>query len=77
MIVELRGYCATAHREYLVMPNDAKLGMFFGVALVIAVAVMFFRKDLPGVHLRSITATRIISRRSSMAIANPFTRRTG
>jgi nucleoid-associated protein YgaU len=27
------------------MPNDAKLGMVFGVALVIVVAVVFFRKD--------------------------------
>ncbi len=27
------------------MPNDAKLGMVFGVALVILVAVLFFRKD--------------------------------
>ena len=30
------------------MPNDAKLGLFFGVGLVITVAVLFFRKDLPG-----------------------------
>lgn len=27
------------------MPNDAKLGMVFGVGLVIIVAVVFFRKD--------------------------------
>jgi nucleoid-associated protein YgaU len=27
------------------MPNDAKLGMVFGVGLVIIVAVIFFRKD--------------------------------
>lgn len=27
------------------MPNDAKLGMVFGVGLVIVVAVIFFRKD--------------------------------
>ncbi len=27
------------------MPNDAKLGMVFGVGLVILVAVIFFRKD--------------------------------
>ena len=30
------------------MPNDAKLGLVVGVGLVIAVAVVFFRKDLPG-----------------------------
>jgi hypothetical protein len=29
----------------LVMPNDAKLGLIVGVGLVIAVAVVFFRKD--------------------------------
>jgi hypothetical protein len=29
------------------MPNDAKLGMVVGVSLVIAVAVIFFRKELP------------------------------
>jgi nucleoid-associated protein YgaU len=28
------------------MPNDAKLGLVFGVGLVIAVAVVFFRRDL-------------------------------
>ena len=28
------------------MPNDAKLGLVIGVGLVIAVAVVFFRKDL-------------------------------
>jgi hypothetical protein len=30
------------------MPNDAKLGLVCGVALVIAVGVVFFRKDGPG-----------------------------
>ena len=29
------------------MPNDAKLGLVVGVGLVIAVAVLFFRKELP------------------------------
>ena len=33
------------------MPNDAKFGLFFGMGLVIVVAVLFFRKDLPGVNL--------------------------
>src|SRR4051812_22879368 len=31
--------------ESLVMPNDAKLGLVVGMALIIAVAVVFFRKD--------------------------------
>jgi len=30
------------------MPNDAKFGLVVGVGLVIAVAIVFFRKDLPG-----------------------------
>lgn len=30
------------------MPNDAKLGLVVGVALVLAVAVVFFRKDVTG-----------------------------
>jgi hypothetical protein len=29
------------------MPNDAKLGLVVGVGLVIAVAVIFFRKEAP------------------------------
>jgi nucleoid-associated protein YgaU len=29
------------------MPNDAKLGMVVGVGLVIVVAVLFYRKELP------------------------------
>jgi nucleoid-associated protein YgaU len=29
------------------MPNDAKLGLVFGVGLVIAVGVLFHRKDAP------------------------------
>lgn len=32
------------------MPNDAKLGLVVGVGLVIAVAVLFFRKDMPTVN---------------------------
>jgi nucleoid-associated protein YgaU len=34
-------------RETLDMPNDAKLGMIVGVGLVIAIAVVFFRKEGP------------------------------
>ena len=29
------------------MPNDARLGLVVGVALVIALAVLFYHKDLP------------------------------
>ena len=29
------------------MPNDAKLGFVLGVALVIAVAILFFRREIP------------------------------
>lgn len=42
------------------MPNDAKLGLVVGVGLVIAVAVIFFRKE-PGVAASlppAVTATR-------------------
>jgi nucleoid-associated protein YgaU len=31
------------------MPNDAKLGLVVGVGLVITVAVVFFRRDVPGI----------------------------
>jgi len=34
-------------RETLRMPNDAKFGLIVGVAVVIAIAVVFFRKE-PG-----------------------------
>src|SRR5438309_782901 len=34
-------------RERRPMPNDAKLGLVVGVGLVIAVAVLFFRKEAP------------------------------
>ena len=36
------------------MPNDAKLGFFVGVSLVIAVAVVFFRRELPGTSTAAI-----------------------
>ncbi len=42
------------------MPNDAKLGLVVGVVLVIAVAVIFFRKDLSGqANLPGPSATMI------------------
>ncbi len=31
------------------MPNDAKLGLVVGVGLVIAIAVVFFRRDFPAI----------------------------
>jgi predicted Zn-dependent protease len=33
--------------ERLAMPNDAKLGLVIGVGLVIAIGVIFYRKDAP------------------------------
>jgi hypothetical protein len=33
------------------MPNDAKLALVIGVGLVVAVAIVFFHKDLVGVRL--------------------------
>jgi hypothetical protein len=52
-ILQLRAssHCEASHfskalpLEALDMPNDAKLGLVVGVGLVIAVAVIFFRKD--------------------------------
>ncbi len=29
------------------MPNDAKLGLVVGIGVVIAIAVVYYRKDLP------------------------------
>jgi nucleoid-associated protein YgaU len=40
-----RSFSASSRPETLAMPNDAKLGLILGVALVIAVAVVFFRKE--------------------------------
>jgi nucleoid-associated protein YgaU len=37
------------------MPNDAKLGLVVGVGLVIAVAVVLFRRDVPGLSARGGT----------------------
>jgi hypothetical protein len=49
------------------MPNDAKLGLVIGVSLVIAVALMLFRKDAPAaVSIRNrAKARRNFWRRSS------------
>jgi hypothetical protein len=37
-----------------IMPNDAKLGLFVGVSLVIAVAVVFFRREVPATSTAAI-----------------------
>jgi hypothetical protein len=42
--------------EDLDMPNDAKLGLVLGVGLVIAVGVVFFRKDLVAAQPRDHAA---------------------
>ncbi len=52
------------------MPNDAKLGLVVGMGLVIAVAVIFFRKELPGqASLNGPTAT--MSRPVALPTPNP------
>jgi hypothetical protein len=50
-------------RGTLDMPNDAKLGLMVGVGLVIGVAVIYFRKDLPtppgdAAYAAPVSATR-------------------
>ena len=50
-------------RGTLDMPNDAKLGLMVGVGLVIGVAVVYFRKDLPpppsdAAYAAPVSATR-------------------
>jgi nucleoid-associated protein YgaU len=56
----LSGRISADRRETLDMPNDAKLGMIVGVGLVIAIAVVFFRKDgvlnQPGADQAAATA---------------------
>jgi hypothetical protein len=43
-------------RERLFMPNDAKLGLVLGIALVLLIGLVFFRKD-PTASAASATAT--------------------
>jgi hypothetical protein len=38
--------CTSSSTETLAMPNDAKLGLIAGVAMVITVAVIYFHNDL-------------------------------
>jgi hypothetical protein len=47
------------------MPNDAKLGMVVGLGLVIAVAVFFVRKDLPGRSAAAETPRTTVSSEGS------------
>jgi nucleoid-associated protein YgaU len=39
------------------MPNDARLGLVVGVAVVIAIAVLFYRKEAPAQPPEGSTAT--------------------
>jgi nucleoid-associated protein YgaU len=41
------GPSRTFSEDFLVMPNDAKIGLVVGVGLVVVVALVFFRKDEP------------------------------
>jgi len=41
------------------MPNDAKLGLFLGVALVILIAVVFFRRDAAQVKSSESTSAAV------------------
>jgi nucleoid-associated protein YgaU len=40
------------------MPNDAKLGLVVGVGLVIAIAILFFRKDSPAADPAAATSVK-------------------
>src|SRR5258708_37997740 len=40
------------------MPNDAKLGLVVGVVLVVAIAVVFFRKEAPPANPRIVGEIR-------------------
>jgi hypothetical protein len=44
----------------LVMPNDAKLGLIVGVGIVLAVAVVFFRKEGDASSLEGETAAAAV-----------------
>jgi hypothetical protein len=36
------------------MPNDAKFGLVVGVGLVIAIAIVFFRKEAPSPPVEAV-----------------------
>jgi hypothetical protein len=48
---EVEVHSACLARETLHMPNDAKLGLVLGLSLAIAVAMVFFRRDLATAQL--------------------------
>ena len=47
------------------MPNDAKLGLIVGVGLVIGVAMVYFRKDLPEAPAEAAYAAPVSATRSA------------
>jgi hypothetical protein len=53
------------------MPNDAKLGLVLGVGLVIAVGVVFFRKDLVAAQSRDPSAAAASSVAAPAAATAP------
>lgn len=59
--------------EGVVVPNDAKLGLVVGVALVLTVAVIFFRKDT---HAQALADTSMQSAPASTKPPTPTPRPT-
>jgi nucleoid-associated protein YgaU len=55
------------------MPNDAKFGLVVGVALVIAVAIVFFRKD--GAGRLAVIETPATSSTANAPASSPVTQR--
>jgi nucleoid-associated protein YgaU len=55
------------------MPNDAKLGLIVGVGLVVAVAVVFFRKDPSlGAPLAQASATAAVQSARALQAHGPY-----
>jgi nucleoid-associated protein YgaU len=52
------------------MPNDAKLGLVVGVGLVIAVAVVFFRRDSPAADPIHAARSRPVAAHSGIRTAS-------
>jgi hypothetical protein len=55
------------------VPNDAKLGLVLGVSLVIAVGVVFFRKDLVTAQVTDRAAGAVVAPAAPPAAAPPPT----
>jgi len=53
------------------MPNDAKLGLVVGVGLVVAIAVLFFRRDLPPAPAEQAPAGAAASTRPAPVASRP------